>query len=388
MKVDKEKKDDKLIVKPEGRIDTNTVTDLEKSIGELNDIKELVFDFEKLEYISSAGLRFILKCKKSVDNTIVINCSSEVYEILNMTGFSDMMNVQKAYRKISVDGCEVIGEGFYGKIYKLDDETIVKYYKIPDAIEMIKRETELAKKAFVMGIPTAIPFDIVKIGDSYGAVFELLNASSLADIVNDDKELNKFTKESASILKELHKKKINDDNLPNRKEVTIKELKECKELLSVETYNKLHKLLESIPETNTLVHYDFHVKNIMKQKDELLIIDMATLSIGHPIFEFAAMYSTYEAFSCVDKSNTDKFLGLSLETTKKIFDKTFKYYYDDKSEEELESIKIKLSIISYLKVLLIRHKYGEMSYGFAKEEVAFCIKYLTEKAKELDTLEY
>lgn len=388
MNINKEILDNKLIIKLTGRLDTNTISNLEKELINLEQYQEIVFDFEKLSYISSAGLRLILKCKKTVNNTTVINCTTEVYEVFNITGFTEMMDVSKAYRQISIDGCEVIGEGFYGKIYKLDEETIVKYYKIPDAIEMIKSETELAKRAFVMGIPTAIPFDIVRIGDSYGAVFELLNASPFVELVSNEKKLDDFAKESAQILKDLHSKEIKDGSLPKRKEETLKYLLECKELLSKETYHKLHQLIETIPDTNTLLHSDFHVKNIMKQKDDLLIIDMATLSIGHPIFEFAAMYSCYIAFSCVDKENTDKFFGLSLDTTTKIFNKTLKYYYSDKTEAELDNIILKLSVISFLKVLFIRHKYSEMSYGFTKEEIAYCIKYLTDTVKKLDSLNY
>ena len=147
-------------------------------------------------------------------------------------------------------------------------------------------------------------------------------------------------------------------------------------------------MLESIPERNTLLHCDFHVKNIMKQNDDLLLIDMETLSTGHPIFEFGAMFATYNAYACVDKQNTDKFLGMPLEVTTKLFNKILSYYYDDKSEEELEDIKLKLSIISYLQVLSLRSKYIDNTNEFQKEEIEFCKNYLTETAEKLDTLKY
>lgn len=165
-------------------------------------------------------------------------------------------------------------------------------------------------------------------------------------------------------------------------------LKECESLLDKNVYDKLYALLETIPETRTLLHCDFNVKNIMMQDNELLLIDMDSLSVGHPIFEFASMYATYKAFACVDKNNTDKFLGMPLEKTTELLYKTFKYYYDDKTDEELKNIEQKISIISYLQVLFLRAKYATLAYGMEKEEVDFCIKYLTENSQKLDTLNY
>jgi hypothetical protein len=141
----------------------------------------LVLDAAALEYISSAGLRVILRLSQSEDGLKIINVSSEVYEVFEMTGFSQMIPIEKAYRQISVEGCEVIGQGSNGKVYRLDPETIIKVYNNPDALPEIKRETDLARKAFVLGIPTAIPYDVVRVGQGYGSVFELLNAKSFSE---------------------------------------------------------------------------------------------------------------------------------------------------------------------------------------------------------------
>ena len=105
-------------IKLSGRIDTTNVNEIEnKIIEEVKDYKgEIILDAEELEYISSAGLRMILKLKKMNDKTKVINCSLEIYGIFEMTGFSDMMEISKSLRKISVEGCEKIGDGIYGAV--------------------------------------------------------------------------------------------------------------------------------------------------------------------------------------------------------------------------------------------------------------------------------
>lgn len=388
MNIEKVLNDKELTIKLEGRLDTNSVKELEKEMENLDGVESIIFDLDNLEYISSSGLRQILRSKKTVDNTKVINCNNEVYNVFNVTGFTDMMDIEKGLRKISIDNCELIGEGFYGKIYRLDPETVVKVYKIPDALEMIKKETEISKKAFVMGIPTAIPFDIVKVGDLYGSVFELINAESTVDCTKDEKELDEFAKKSADLLKEIHKKEIKKEEFPSRKEFIINAIKDNRQFFDKETVDKLISLIETIPDSKTLLHCDFHVKNIMSQDDELLLIDMVSLSYGHPIFEFASMYATYIAYTCVDKENTDKFLGIPADITEKLFNKIFKYYYEDKTDEELESIKYKLSIISFIQVVRNRAKYADQAFGLGKEELEYAINYLKENVSKIDSLKY
>lgn len=82
----------------EGRLDTTTAPQLEAALGEaLSCITDLKFDFEKLEYISSAGLRVLLSTQKIMNRqgTMVIsNTSPEVKEIFDVTGFSDILTIE------------------------------------------------------------------------------------------------------------------------------------------------------------------------------------------------------------------------------------------------------------------------------------------------------
>ena len=62
--------------------------------------EKVVFDFGNVDYISSAGLRIVLKYSKTYPNFEVINVNKEVYEIFEMTGFTEMLNVKKAYKNV------------------------------------------------------------------------------------------------------------------------------------------------------------------------------------------------------------------------------------------------------------------------------------------------
>ncbi len=375
------------IINLSGRIDATNVGELEENIDkEIVGADEIVFDAKDLEYISSAGLRVILKIKKAYDNTKIINCNNDVYNIFDMTGFTQMMMIEKKLREISVDDCEVIGEGFYGLVYRIDPETIVKVYKKGNSIDMIKREIDLAKKAFVMGIPTAIAYDIVRVGDSYGAVFELLNAKSYLSLILEGCDIEPLVKTSVEILKKIHATVLEDNELPSKKQEKIEVAKYCAQFLSKESGEKLVKLLEDIPEVNTMLHGDYHIKNLMKQNDETLLIDMNTISMGHPIFELGAIFATYYGFACVDKNNPKDFLGIDIDVSKKILDLTYKYYFDNKTEEEIKEIMEKAKIISYMQVLFLRDKYK--SSPMYEEEIKWCINYLEENVKNIESLTF
>ena len=105
-----------------GKIDSTNAADFE---NELMAAKPSELDASQLEYISSAGLRVLLKLTKAVGDVTVNNVSSEVYEIFDVTGFTEILNVKKAFREIDLTGKEILGKGGNGTVYRLDAETIV-----------------------------------------------------------------------------------------------------------------------------------------------------------------------------------------------------------------------------------------------------------------------
>ena len=88
----------KLEIAVEGRLDTTTSPMLEKEIRDgVDGITELVFDFDRLEYISSAGLRVILTAQKIMNKQgemKIKNVCEEIMEIFEITGFSDILSIE------------------------------------------------------------------------------------------------------------------------------------------------------------------------------------------------------------------------------------------------------------------------------------------------------
>lgn len=377
-------------IKLYGRISSDNAAEVESKIrNELNEkVDTIIIDAEDLGYVSSAGLRVLMRLKKEYGSLCVINCNSTIYETFVITGFSEVFSISKKYRDISIDGLEKIGDGFYGSVYRLDKETIVKVYKYPDSLNMIRREQQLARKALVMGISTAIPYDIVHVGDLYGTVFELINPEPATKLVSSDKSLENFCVKSAEILKAIHSIEVSQYDFPSRREQIIEEVIECKGHFNIPVYDSLKSLIATIPESNKLLHCDFHIKNILKQGEELILIDMDTLSRGHPIFEFAAMYATYIAFGCINKNNSMEFLGISSEKSKKIWDLTFRNYFKEKNEKELKEILDKIKVISYIEVLYLRSKYGDFSNETTRNEILYSSKFITDSVNSIKSLNF
>ena len=350
-----EMKDGALVVFPEGRIDSTNASAVEceiEAIRAANPAEELILDLDALEYISSAGLRVILRLRKETAALKLINASSEVFEIFDMTGFTEMVTVEKAYRRLSVEGCEVIGQGSNGKVYRLDADTIVKVYFDADALPDIQRERELARKAFVLGIPTAIPYDVARVGDSYGSVFELLNAKSFAKlIVAEPENRDKYIALYVDLLKKIHATEVRPGDMPNMKEVALKWAKFLHGHLPEQHYEKLVALIEAVPENYHMMHGDYHVKNVMMQNGEVLLIDMDTLCYGDPVFEFASIFLAYQGFGELDHEVTKKFLGLEHSLAAEIWDKTLRLYFGTENETVLRANADKAKIIGYTRLM-------------------------------------
>ena len=98
LSINKKFEDEKLYVALEGRLDTTTSPELEKQLSEsLPGVKELVLDLEKLEYISSAGLRVLLTAQKTMTkqgSMKLIHVNDLVMEILEVTGFVDILIIE------------------------------------------------------------------------------------------------------------------------------------------------------------------------------------------------------------------------------------------------------------------------------------------------------
>ena len=346
---------DILYIAIEGRIDASNAALAEEKIFSIkgeNPGKHTVIDADNLEYISSAGLRVILRLRKEEPQLAIINVAPAVYEVFDMTGFTDMVTVEKAYQKMSVGGCEFIAKGANGAVYRYNDETILKTYFAKDALPEIKQERENARRAFVLGINTAIPYGIVRVGDGYGTVTELLNATSVTKLIRQNPDdLSEAVKYYIDMLKNIHSVEVEDGEVPDMKETALNWADFVADYIPEAQAKKLRSLIEAVPKQNTLMHGDYHTNNIMVQNGEPLLIDMDTLCMGHPVFELGSMFNAFVGYSELDHQNLMDFFGYSFETAGKFWNMALKAYLGTDDEAVCQSVAEKAMIIGYTRML-------------------------------------
>ncbi len=345
----------KLTIALSGRIDTTNSQQVEAEIRQIlekHPSESVILDAEELEYISSSGLRVLLRLHKEIADLRIINASTEVYEIFDMTGFTQMMKIDRAYKKLSVEGCTVIGEGAKGRVYRMDDETCVKVYFNPDALEDIQRERELATKALVKGVNTAIAYDVAKVGDQYATVFELLNAKPFSWLIeNDSEHIDEYIIKYVELLKSVHAIEANEGELPNQKAEAMNWAQWAKDYFNNEVGERIYELFEGIPENNHMIHGDFHTQNVMFQNGEVILIDMDTVAVGDPVYELGNIYQSFVAYNEVDHEHALEFLGMTYEHTVYLWEKTLRLYMGTDDPKILEEAENKAKVMAYTRLL-------------------------------------
>ncbi|HJC23905.1 MAG TPA: STAS domain-containing protein [Candidatus Eisenbergiella merdavium] len=98
MTISKQTEDTRLTLALEGRLDTTTSPSLEAELKHsIDGVTELVFDFEKLEYISSAGLRVLLAAQKVMNRQgkmVIRHVNDVIQEVFEITGFVDILTIE------------------------------------------------------------------------------------------------------------------------------------------------------------------------------------------------------------------------------------------------------------------------------------------------------
>lgn len=322
----------------EGSINSANATEFGEALAALpGEAESIKLDIAGLEYISSAGLRVLLSLKKRCGEKPfrVINASIEVMDVFNMTGFSEIMDIEPICRKISIDGCEMIGRGACGECYRIDDETIIKLYYNNTHIESIEHEKSLAKKAFVMGIPTAISYDIVEANGRKGVVYELIKSKTLGELIRaDNTKLDEYVKMYADTCKKVHMIHTSDTEIPSFKEVNRADIANVTGITDEER-QYLHRFLDLVPEADTCIHGDLNINNIMVQGDECCLIDMGELSTGIPMFDISRiLFSMVYANTAIGEYNS--FYKMQSSEVSELYEKFFRDYFGCDTVEEAE----------------------------------------------------
>ncbi|MCR5672097.1 MAG: HD domain-containing protein [Lachnospiraceae bacterium] len=295
----------------------------------------------------------------------------------------------RKYKEVSVDGCELLGSGAKGEVYRYDDELVIKVFNENNTYRDVEREIAQARKAFILGIPTAISFGIVSVGSRYGAMFEMVDSDTLSRcIARSPGHLDQFAGIMADVAEIIHNIETSEDSgFPSANERIGRYITGgiCKEDGALG--DRCMKLIDTLPTVNTLVHGDFHTGNVFLQNSEPLLIDMDRVSVGHPIFELSDLYYFYVILGEDDPSAVERFMGFSYDTAKQFFDSFLRHYLKTEDEDRLKEVSEKASLIGYSRLInKIRKK--ETLTDPDKEKIKKCVGKISGIVDRLDTLAF
>ncbi|MBR6229433.1 MAG: phosphotransferase, partial [Eubacterium sp.] len=252
---------------------------------------------------------------------------------------------EKEIMEIDIEGAEKIGEGAHSEVYRIADDTIVKVYRPSESLDRIRKEKELSRWAFVKGVPTAISFHVVRVGEQYGLIYEMLNACFAPDYIKKSEEhFEDFVKRSVDLMHQIHAIEVAPGELPDMKEQTRGWIEKCRKYMDAGICDSLEEFLDEIPDSHTLLHADYHIKNIMVSDSELMLIDMDTLCMGNPIFELATIYNSYKEFPSVSPEAA-AFLGIDVATANRLWERTVALYVGESDREKVPAVERQAQIL-------------------------------------------
>lgn len=355
--------EDALVIALAGRLTADSAPALEEAIAGIraeHPQGAMSIDADALNYISSAGLRVMMRLLKSEGALTLVNASPEVYDVFQMTGLTQVMDVRRRLRELSLDGLEFVARGANGEVWRIDDETIVKVYNAGTDLQKIQVENSHATAAFTAGVPCAIAFDTVRVGERYGIVFELFDATTVGRSVSaDPSRIPELGRAMGELLRELHITEVSPSALPRVEEKVGSWIDDLEELyISHEDAELMREVLAAVPIKDTLLHMDFHEGNVMLQGGELVLIDLDDVCVGNPIFDLVGHFSLH-VLAAKSRPETVEFsLGMTASQILQIYPHTIMAYLgtDDPAAVERHSQAMGLIMLFVAPLLFMKSR--------------------------------
>ena len=322
--------DGQLTIAISGRVDAAEAQNLQQEalalVNEHRDVRSIIVDAAQMTFISSLGLRVMLTLKKKVDDTKIIGVNADVYNVFSITGFHKIITVEKALPSVSVEGCPLAG----GRkdVYQLTEDIVLKVFPEGTTKADVDKEVAMAKEAFVLGVPTAMAFNIVMVDGRYALEYE-----STAPMAIDAIPLG-------TLIRNLHELKVDPEEGTFAPGVVMlkKRIEALEPYLGEDAVSKLLQMIKVLPDATALLHGNLTIDCIMEQNEEAIFTDMGGVCFGHPVLDLSRLYASF----------TEEQKG-------EYFDMLLDEYFDMESDETIkrnrENIVILSSIYEFTELL-------------------------------------
>lgn len=335
---------------PVGRIDSTNAKIFENDINLIKNKypkAEMSFDCSNLEYISSAGLRVLLSVSKRTPIKLQLtNVTQEVYDILNVTGFSSIFDVSRPIRDISSTEGKFMGMSNGISLYRMDDDTILKVYPTWEKLEDVKMELKRTKAALLSGVPALISYDIVKYNGRYGISYEMPNVKTVSSlIVFQQWKLEQYADEMGKTLRMIHSCRPETGIMPRTSEMFTEYALKLDKYFDQKEIHDIILMINAIPSSDSFVYGSYHPGDVFVMNDELILINMSGISCGNPVFDLGISYMI-----CVLEGSWFLKYVTDLDTNqgKKLWDIMIRSYFETKDDEVIKSKENIIAVVALL----------------------------------------
>ena len=255
--------------------------------------KPCTLDFTKVGSINFSGIRALLNAREAGRRFVISGANRAVAELFEATGASKFISVCRAPEVLDMSQWVKSGEGHTAESFDhIDGDAMMKLYFSYVPASVIEQEKRIAQAAFLMGIPTPMPGEMVCTADGRrGCSFErLANKRSFFRAVSQEPErLEEFAVRFARMAKKLHATPCDKAVFPSYREKLSKIIRSLDVLTDAEK-EKLHDFLYSVEDTGMCIHGDLHAGNAITDGTVDLFIDMGDFAYGNPIFDLGALF--------------------------------------------------------------------------------------------------
>lgn len=270
----------------------------------------------------------------------------------------------KTFKEINIDGLVPFAAGGTAECYRLGDDKILKLHYPGYSVEQTVREKENAVTALISDIPAVISYELVKVDDRIGVVFESIDAPDISHVIKkDESRIRDLARQFADLAKSIHRN-TDDRNLFPKATRFIRASVDRLDYVSDAAKARMIKTLDDLDTYDNFIHGDFHTNNALVTKDGLILVDMVGFCKGCPSFDIASTYFSFFSSPEAYSGGVNEFNGLDLKTRVEFWD-AFKDAYFGPGDSEL------LRILP--EVVLLKRLNFESSFG-RKFSQSYCMK--------------
>lgn len=202
---------------------------------------------------------------------------------------------QKGLRKVTAKGLTKIGGGITGSVYRLNEEQALKVYDGSVTFEEVSHLYDVSVFLNKNGIKAAKAFEIVNTDGTYGIIQQYIDGDPLPKrIANGDIARHEAALRMGRLLAKLHDTKPEAGIFPSLEVMFGGILDRCGNRLQPSEKEKAAQAINQLPFGNVLLHGDFHENNIIVKEDAFYLIDLDSVCVGSPLFEFLQIFCVYQ----------------------------------------------------------------------------------------------